>query len=394
LKKYLHILLALLSFTLTSTLAKAQNPYDLPMACIGSEQSYWVKGFNGISDFEWRIIDPNGNNVPTEFYELINRGDTLVIYWGFDLPGGIYTFEVIEHSDYGCTGDPYTQYIMLNSPTINIPFDGVPQTVGVCYGDMGALDPGAFQSYLWQDATTNRIFYTGDAGTYQVQLVQKVLLTDGLYHNECTYNEMELELKALPVVWLGNDTVLFGAQTLVLDAYHPETDLYSWYEYNFQSQQWSNTPFSISSSVTVEGGTGDQWIYVEARKDYFESYMSQALSCYNTDSIYIRAENYNNLRIPAAFTPNGDGVNDTWIFPAPKAPDYIDNGLWSYLNDVEVRVFNRWGKMVWKSDGPVQPWNGKDLGGKELPMDSYHYIIRIKVDGKVFERKGSVTIVR
>jgi gliding motility-associated-like protein len=394
LKKYLHILLALLSFTLTSTLAKAQNPYDLPMACIGSEQLYWVKGFNGISDFEWRIIDPNGNNVPTEFYELINRGDTLVIYWGFDLPGGIYTFEVIEHSDYGCTGDPYTQYIMLNSPTINIPFDGVPQTVGVCYGDMGALDPGAFQSYLWQDATTNRIFYTGDAGTYQVQLVQKVLLTDGLYHNECTYNEMELELKALPVVWLGNDTVLFGAQTLVLDAYHPETDLYSWYEYNFQSQQWSNTPFSISSSVTVEGGTGDQWIYVEARKDYFESYMSQALSCYNTDSIYIRAENYNNLRIPAAFTPNGDGVNDTWIFPAPKAPDYIDNGLWSYLNDVEVRVFNRWGKMVWKSDGPVQPWNGKDLGGKELPMDSYHYIIRIKVDGKVFERKGSVTIVR
>jgi hypothetical protein len=50
--------------------------------------------------------------------------------------------------------------------------------------------------------------------------------------------------------------------------------------------------------------------------------------------------------------------------------------------------------MVWNSSGMFRPWNGKDLGGRELPMDSYHYVIRLNVDGKVFLYKGSVTIVR
>ena len=50
--------------------------------------------------------------------------------------------------------------------------------------------------------------------------------------------------------------------------------------------------------------------------------------------------------------------------------------------------------MVWESDGPFKAWDGKDLGGRELPMDSYHYIIRFKVGGDVYTYKGSVTIVR
>jgi len=377
LKKYLHILLLILIVRLAGAPALAQNPYDLPMACVGAEESYWVKGFNGISDFEWRLIDPNGNDVPEEFYELVNRGDTIQIYWGYDLPGGIYTFEVIEHSDYGCTGDPYTQYIVLNSPTINIPFDGVPESVTICYGETAELDPGAFESYLWQDGSTDEIYYTGDAGTYQVQLINSIY--------ECTYNEMEVFVNPLPVVWLGNDTVLFGTQTLDLNVYDENLNFYEWYTYNFDSEQWGTQPFSIDESITVEGGIGDQWISV---------YVTDVNGCSNSDSILIYADNYSNFRIPAAFTPNGDGVNDLWEFPAPKPPDYLNYHLDEYLSNVEVRIFNRWGKLVWESSGPIVPWNGKDLSGRELPMDSYHYLIRIFVEGKEFTYKGSVTIVR
>ena len=83
-----------------------------------------------------------------------------------------------------------------------------------------------------------------------------------------------------------------------------------------------------------------------------------------------------------------------WEFPAPKPPDYLNYHLDEYLSNVEVRIFNRWGKLVWESSGPIVPWNGKDLSGRELPMDSYHYLIRIFVEGKEFTYKGSVTIVR
>ena len=358
----LHILILLIIVNLTVKPVKAQNPFDLPMACVGTVEDYWVEGFNGYSDFEWRVIGPDNSEVSDSYYTLISRGDTIQMYWSPDLPGGIYTFEVIEHSDYGCTGEPYTQNIVLNSPTINLPFDGVPESVAICEGDVAELDPGDFLSYLWFDGSTDRIFYTGEAGTYQVQLVNSIY--------SCTYNEMEAFVNPLPEVWLGNDTVLFGAQTLLLDVYNPDFQFYDW-----------NTG-QVSSSIVVEGGFGDQLVSVT---------VTDFNGCSNSDTIMVSASNYNNLRIPAAFTPNNDGVNDTWIFPAPNS---AGAHLFPYLNDVDVSVFNRWGKMVWQSKGMFKEWNGRDLGGRPLPMDSYHYVIRINVDGKVFTYKGSVTIVR
>lgn len=362
LKKYLHILLLLFIVQLAGKPALAQNPFDLPMACVGTIEDYWVEGFNGLSDFTWRVIGPDNNDVSDSFISMINRGDTIQMYWSADLPGGIYTFEVIEQTDFGCTGEPYTQNIVLNSSTINLPFDGVPETVFICEGDIGELDPGDFRSYLWQDGNRNRIYYTGEAGTYQVQLV------NSLY--SCTYNEIETFLNPLPQVWLGNDTVLFGTQTLLLDVYNPDLDSYSW------------STGSIFSSITVEGGYGDQLVTVT---------VTDMNGCSNSDTILVSAANYNNLRIPAAFTPNSDGVNDTWIFPAPNQ---AGADLYPYLDDVDVSVFNRWGKMVWQSKGMFREWDGRDLGGRVLPMDSYHYLIRINVDGKTFTYKGSVTIVR
>lgn len=342
--------------------AVAQNPFDLPMACVGSVEDYWVKGFNGFSDFEWKVTGPNNEDVSDSFYTLINRGDTIQMYWSPDLPGGIYTFEVIEHSDFGCSGEAYSQQIVLNSKTINIPFDGVPETVFVCEGDIAELDPGDFLSYLWQDGSTNRIYYTGEAGTYQVQLV------NSLY--SCTYNEMELFVNPLPEVWLGNDTLLFGNQSLVLDVYDPD----------FQYYDWSTG--DITSSIVVYGGMGDQHIWVT---------VTDWNGCSNSDSIMIGTAKYENLRIPAAFTPNGDGVNDTWLFPAPS-----DSGmdLYHFFDNVDVVVYNRHGKMVWQSTGPFIDWDGRDLGGRALPMDSYHYIIRLRVDAEVYTYKGTVTIVR
>lgn len=364
LKKNLLILFILSTVLLGGLSSRAQNPYDLPMACVGSVESYWVRGFNGMSDFDWQITGPSGQIIDPSNYTIINRGDSIQVYWNNGLPGGIYTFRVIEHSDYGCTGEPYEQNIVLNSPTINIPFDGVPETVSICFGQEAALNPGnGFLSYLWQDGSTNQIFYTGTAGTYQVQLINSA--------QSCTYNEIETFINPLPMVWLGNDTVLFGTQSIDLPRYVSDNVLF----YN-----WSTG--DITPTLAVSGTEGNQTISLT---------VTDANGCTNSDEITVSAADYSNLRIPAAFTPNGDGVNDTWLFPAP---DGIQQTLWVYLNDVDVKVFNRWGKLVWKSEGMFRPWDGKGLNGNPLPMDSYHYIISINVDGKSFTYKGSVTIVR
>ncbi|HRT89848.1 MAG TPA: gliding motility-associated C-terminal domain-containing protein, partial [Bacteroidales bacterium] len=89
----------------------------------------------------------------------------------------------------------------------------------------------------------------------------------------------------------------------------------------------------------------------------------------------------NCLQIPEVITPNGDGKNDTWI---------IRNiGLYP---DAEVFVYNRWGRLVYRTKNiAANPWDGK-YKGKLVPVDSYHYILDLK-DGSQ-PRKGVITVVR
>ncbi|ASV30985.1 T9SS type B sorting domain-containing protein [Maribacter cobaltidurans] len=70
--------------------------------------------------------------------------------------------------------------------------------------------------------------------------------------------------------------------------------------------------------------------------------------------------------VPAqAFTPNGDGNNDTWIIPG------IDN----YPNNV-VKVFNRWGHEVFAVQSYKNDWGGVYKNNREkLPSGSYLYVI-------------------
>jgi gliding motility-associated-like protein len=80
-------------------------------------------------------------------------------------------------------------------------------------------------------------------------------------------------------------------------------------------------------------------------------------------------------------TPNNDGFNDKWkirnieLFP-----------------DAEVLVYNRWGKLVFKTKNiSDNEWDGT-MDGKLLPTDSYHYILYLN-DGSQ-PRSGVVSIIR
>jgi len=87
-----------------------------------------------------------------------------------------------------------------------------------------------------------------------------------------------------------------------------------------------------------------------------------------------------NIIIPNAFTPNGDGINDTW---------YIKN-LNSYLN-CTVQIYNRYGENVYSSIGYGIPWDGT-YKGAALPTGTYYYIINLNNDSKVLS--GFVVIIR
>jgi gliding motility-associated-like protein len=86
------------------------------------------------------------------------------------------------------------------------------------------------------------------------------------------------------------------------------------------------------------------------------------------------------LRIPNAFTPNGDGINDLWII----------NGIENYPNAI-VQIFNRYGQKVFESKGYAHAFNGK-IGSAVLPPGVYYYIININSNCSLLS--GSLTILR
>lgn len=85
--------------------------------------------------------------------------------------------------------------------------------------------------------------------------------------------------------------------------------------------------------------------------------------------------------IPNTFTPNRDGVNDTWEI----------KGL-SEFTTCKVQVFNQWGSLVFLSEGYAKPWDGR-YNGTDLPTASYYYVIHFN-NSKDKPISGTVTIVK
>ena len=103
-----------------------------------------------------------------------------------------------------------------------------------------------------------------------------------------------------------------------------------------------------------------------------------AEGCTFTDEVVVTVLPF--VSIPNTFTPNRDGINDTWE---------IEN-LNKYQN-CRVKVFNQWGSEVFTSEGYKAPWDGRHKG-MELPIATYYYIIELGQNEKPLS--GSVTIVK
>ena len=87
------------------------------------------------------------------------------------------------------------------------------------------------------------------------------------------------------------------------------------------------------------------------------------------------------LRIANTITPNGDGDNDTF---------YIEN-ITRYP-DNHLTIFNRWGRVIYETNGYKNQWSGTH-NGKEVPLGTYYYVLNLNDEGKqIF--KGSVSVLR
>ena len=87
------------------------------------------------------------------------------------------------------------------------------------------------------------------------------------------------------------------------------------------------------------------------------------------------------IAIPNSFTPNGDGLNDTFIITG------------KFIQSYELQVFNRWGEVLFHSTDLENGWDGT-ANDKTIPAGNYAYWMRIKdLNNNDHIRTGSILIL-
>ncbi|HPS71397.1 MAG TPA: gliding motility-associated C-terminal domain-containing protein [Bacteroidales bacterium] len=90
------------------------------------------------------------------------------------------------------------------------------------------------------------------------------------------------------------------------------------------------------------------------------------------------------IYIPNSFTPNGDGLNDTFL----PVCSYVQEEGYS------MRIFNRWGEEIFYSTDYNYGWDG-NYYGEAAPSGTYSYIIIYEnLFGQQFKKVGSINILR
>ncbi len=99
------------------------------------------------------------------------------------------------------------------------------------------------------------------------------------------------------------------------------------------------------------------------------AYSDPNLGCTDTAYGYTTIDPLYTFYVPNSFTPDGDGLNDVW------GPD----GQFYESESYNLKVFDRWGKIMFNTDNPNQFWNGRYLNtGSPVKQGAYVYIFELK----------------
>lgn len=339
---------------------------------------------------------------------LWNTGQTTQTITVAD-PGGTYRVRVIDGNQ------------CLDRDTVVVTFDSLPvvslHDTTVCVSQTVVLDAGnPGSSYLWNTgATTQTISVNAASGHYSVVVTTPTWCRDS--------SEADLQFVDFPVVDIGPDRVLCDGDTLLLDAGNPGMS-YFWYNAATtqtitvldDAEPWVNVfngycntrdsmvavfnplPAPLSEDTRVlclnyppyktiidAGNPGCTYLWnTDATTqaidvDTYGTYIVQIttpLNCSITDSITLVEYCGSECFIPNSFTPDGDGINDTF------------GALGTNIAHMQLTIFDRWGEAIWTGADGHAYWDGK-VNGTTVQDGVYAYKLTYSFFDDPFGELGS-----
>jgi gliding motility-associated-like protein len=310
---------------------------QLEPACAESVEEYGVDGYAD-SRFVWSFDHSYG--------QIINGEGTnrIMIHWGYRT--GVIDMEVLEITSSECFNFPSQATIEIMAPDVDLGFD-FPE---ICDQDTLVLSVGTgFEEpyeILWHDGSESNDYIAFSSEEIWVRVI------DGF--GCMRYDTVSLLVNPLPTVSLGEDTILCD-NTNPLYIEPGNFAEYVW-------QRSSEEEETINSYLAVYPVSVLPDTIMLTITDFNGCNMSDTMVVYPCDIAGLFRD------MPNTITPNGDGDNDVWNIP------YIH-----FFDNAVLEIFDRWGRLVFRSANVYEePWDGTS-GGRNLPMDSYYYVLQLNM---------------
>lgn len=263
---------------------------------------------------------------------------------------GTYTITLTAVSDLSCTSFSTTKAHIFPLPTVQIDLDGPDE---FCFGDSARLSVDHEKSYiLWSTGDVGAAITVKDSsGNYIATVVDS---------NTCVSKDsIDITVNPVPDLTISGPNSIPKGKAIELVA--SGADSYTW------------TP-----GEDLEDPAAATQLVAPLDSVTYQVTGSNSSGCTAIATIDIAVIDV--LHVANLLTPNGDGENDFW---------YVEN--LGAVSNCPLKVFNRWGDLVFESNNYNNDWDG-NLSGQPLPTGAYYYVFKCGSTGEI--HKGTVNLLR
>ncbi|WP_207495242.1 PKD domain-containing protein [Aridibaculum aurantiacum] len=345
---------------------KVVRVHALPAVDFAMPQSVCLPG--GSLQFNNLTTLPNGTLSELSFTWNYGDGNSATTFNGSHVyeDSASYNIMLIATSAAGCTNDTvktFNSFYRRPVADFEVSTSSVCQGEATTFTDLSSAPNSTISSYVWRfgDGTMSTAANPEKAyalpGNYTVRLM--VSTPEGCMAD----TTQAILVNVQPRVDAGVNVFIPQGSTYQLHPFVNDTSL---------SFRWTPATYLNNANVLRP-------VFTAVESQTYRLMATGAVNCTGEDTVRITV--LKPLNVPNAFSPNGDGINDTWLIP--NLADYPGSVL---------EVYDRYGRVVYRTIGYTSGWNGS-FNGQPLAVGTYYYIIDLKQPGYQ-PITGSVTILR
>ncbi len=276
---------------------------------------------------------------------------------------------MVSAKSMGCPTSASVQIDIFPPETITV----IPDTM-VCPGSpvaLTALEAGAYDDLSWEGAGLSCRNCDNPTAT---PLASTFYIVTGTKPDGCLgQGSIQLSTHTTPrVLSITSDPmspVEIGTPITLTASTAPDISATGTFIWSVDGTEISETGAVIVTAVPAEG------------ENTFKVEITSPEGCMSMSDVVI-VGNPPNFKIPSAFTPTGDDLNDRFKVL-----------IFGGIRLAEFKIFNRWGQLVFEGTDP-EGWDGHH-DGKAAPADVYAYSAVLEfLDGSMRTVRGEVNLIR